>query len=79
MTTFKFYTARVYCYGFGMSDSFGFLVPLAVIGIAAGAYYWFMIRKTGDGKKGDKKSFLEMGGSSSLGVDTSAGAKFDDL
>jgi hypothetical protein len=55
------------------------LVPLAVIGIAAGAYYWFMIRKTGDGKKGDKKSFLEMGGSSSLGVDTSAGAKFDDL
>lgn len=50
------------------------LVPFAVIALAAGAYYWFVHRHKDSGHM-DKKSML--GGS--IGVDSSVGAKFDDL
>jgi hypothetical protein len=50
------------------------LVPLVVIGMVVGAYYWFVHRHK-DSYAVDKKSML--GGA--IGVDSSAGAKFDDL
>jgi len=54
------------------------VVPLVVIGVVVFAYYWFVYRKKNG--QNDSQSFLrKKSGSSSLGVDSSAGAKFDDL